>query len=256
MTSKFVEELILTHKNSAASASQACEQLRDMMVLHRNMENNHNNHNNNNSSSSEKGKQILNSFKKNIMSDNNDNNNNTNNNMNHLGQKSATGPLLFPGSTLYEALVAIEKYNSEVAERDAYEWRMASKNINNNNSNNDQSSGINEGVLTSIINSTKKNHVRAERRERALINSQEHLAEAESNLRSKKETSKKLWNKVSKVEEDVNRKVEEKMRQRSRDRELKRRKEEIERQAAMSDAQLNSMVTQQEIMVSTCVCIV
>ena len=28
--------------------------------------------------------------------------------MNHLGQKSATGPLLFPGSTLYEALVAID----------------------------------------------------------------------------------------------------------------------------------------------------
>ena len=250
MTSKFVEELILTHKNSAASASQACEQLRDMMVLHRNMENNHNNHNNNNSSSSEKGKQILISFKKNIMNDDNNNNN-----MNHLGQKSATGPLLFPGSTLYEALVAIEKYNSEVAERDAYEWRMASKNINNNNSNNNQSSGINEGVLTSIINNTKKNHVRAERRERALINSQEHLAEAESNLRSKKETSKKLWNKVSKVEEDVNRKVEEKMRQRSRDRELKRRKEETERQAAMSDAQLNSMVTQQEIMVSIYMCV-
>ena len=56
------------------------------------------------------------------------------------------------------------------------------------------------------------NYGRVVRRERALIDSQEQLAEAESNLRTKKEYSRKLWDAVYKVENEVNRKVEEQMR--------------------------------------------
>lgn len=168
-------------------------------------------------------------------------NNNANNEMNP-SQKSTAGPLLFPGSTLYEALIALEQYHSGIAEKDAYRWRMASNTSNK--------ARVDEGVLASLLSGTRTNYHRAERREKALIDSQELLAQAESNLRERKEISKKLWTKVNKLEDEVNRKVEEKLRQRSRDREMKRRQEENERQAALSDGKLNSMVTQQEIWVS------
>lgn len=181
--------------------------------------------------------------------DNNSNDNDDSNSM-HIDdqKKSSAGPLLFPGTTLYDALVAIEQYNSKVAEQDATRWRMASSNYNNSSTN---SSGLlDEGLLTMIQNGTRKNYNRAERREKALMDAHEHLAEAESNLRARKEMSKKLWTKVNLIEEEVNKKVEEKLRQRSRDREMKRRQDEIERQATLLDGQLNSMVTQQEIWVS------
>ena len=155
------------------------------------------------------------------------------------GQKSFAGPLLFPGSTLYQALVAMEQYNSKIAEGEAHRWRVASNNVSNSDG----------GLLPSIQDGTMKNYFRAERRERALNDSQESLAEAESNLRVMKEESRKLWARVNTVEDLVNRKVEEKLRQRSREREMRRRQEESERQAAMNDAKLPSTVTQQEIWV-------
>ncbi len=181
--------------------------------------------------------------------DNNSNDNDDSKSMHNDDQKkSSAGPLLFPGTTLYDALLAIEQYNSNIAEQDATRWRMASSTYNKSIT--DSSGLVDEGLLTIIQNGTKNNYNRAERREKALMDAQEHLAEAESNLRARKEVSKKLWTKVNLIEEEVNKKVEEKLRQRSRDREMKRRQEEIERQATLLDGQLNSMVTQQEIWVS------
>ncbi len=212
-TSKFVEELIVSNKNSAANASQACEQLRGMMIIEE---------------ENEKSKDNLVPPAPSDLST-------------ASGQKSGAGPLLFPGSTLHEALLAMEQYNSKIADSESHRWRVASNN----------SSNADGGVLPSIQNGTMKNYFRAERRERALMASQEFLAEAESNLRARKDDSRKLWAKVYKVEDLVNRKVEEKLRQRSRERELRRRQEESERQAAMTDAKLPSTVTQQEIWVCT-----
>ena len=161
------------------------------------------------------------------------------------GQRSSAGPLLFPGSSLYEGLLAMEKYNSNIAEGDAHRWRMASNSIVTTGT------SLDGGVLPSIQVGTRNNFARAERRERALMDSQQHLAEAESILRARKEESRKFWAKVNKAEDEVNRKVEAKMRQRSRDREMKRRHQENERQAALSDGnKLQSTVTQQEIWVS------
>ena len=204
--------MIVSHKNSAANASQACEQLRDMMIVEE--ENN------------EKSIPKTNIESKIGLSI-------------ESGQKSSAGPLLFPGSTLHEALLAIEQYNSKIADNDAHRWRVASNNLSNTDG----------GVLPSIQNGTKKNYFRAERRERALLESQEFLAESESNLRARKDESRKLWTRVNHIEDLINQKIEAKLRQRSRDREMRRRREESERQAAMNDAKLPSTVTQQEIWV-------
>ncbi len=183
------------------------------------------------------------------------------------GERSSAGPLLFPGSSLYDALVAMEQYNSRVAEADAHRWRMASSmvqvaarkndhdggsgsNTSASSSTNTTGATTNGGVLPTIQARTRSNYIRAERRERALMDSQQYLAEAESLLRARKDESRKLWSRMNKIENEINRKVEEKLRQRSRDRELKRRQEENERHAALSDGKLQSTVTQQEIWVS------
>lgn len=78
--------------------------------------------------------------------------------------------------------------------------------------------------------------------------SQESQSEAESNLNSQKNRSTKLWNKVEAAEKEARRRVAEMVRQRSRERELRRKKEESEKQAAFSDVnKLQSTVTTQEI---------
>jgi hypothetical protein len=255
-TGKFVEELILTRKNSAANASQACEQLRDMMIfegLDTSIASN-DSHNQTNGRRGSPGKNKNKNRSENPPALNNeDNNNSDNSNSNEenisSGQRSDAGPLLFPGGSLYDALVAMEQYNSNTAEGDAHRWRMASSTPRSSTvtGTSETSTG---GVLTAIQTGTRNNYIRAERRERALMDTQQFLAEAESNLRARKDESRKLWNKFNKVEDEINQKVEEKLRQRSRAREMKRRQDENERQAAVSDGKLQSTVTQQEIWVS------
>ncbi len=153
-------------------------------------------------------------------------------------QKSAAGPLLYPGSSLHRALVALDRYHSSVAESDARRWRMAStKNGNEGES----------GVLPQISRAAMKTKERTARREKTLMASQESLVEAESNLNSQKNRSNKLWNKVEAAEKEARRKVAEMVRQRSRERELRRKQEVSEKEAAFSDGKLESTVTNQEI---------
>ena len=281
-TGKFVEELILSRKNSAANASQACEQLRGMMVFQGLPDNNNSNIDD---TDSKRNMKNLNkkSNKEGAKNGNGageqkedppslvDGDDNENNDVDEqegkdsfssmsASERSSAGPLLFPGSSLYDALVAMEQYNSKVAEADAHRWRMASNismgaAMKNDGANNGEgtrvpTSNINGGVLPTIQARTRSNYIRAEKRERALMDSQQYLAEAESFLRARKDESRKLWSRLNKVENEISRKVEEKLRQRSRERELKRRQEENERHAALSDGQLQSTVTQQEIWVS------
>lgn len=217
-TGHFVEELILSRKNAAASASQACEKLRDMMHID--------------------GAEHLSID----LSDGP-------NPMDGMprggslsltpGQKSSAGPLLFPGSSLRKAVIALDKYHSSVAEADAHRWRMATKTNNEHV----------HGVLPEIERGVQKSKERIERRDRAMMSSQEGQAEAESNLRSKKERSKKLWQKVDNMENEVQRKIAELVRQRNRERELRRREEETHRDASFSNAnvKLETGVTNQEI---------
>jgi len=230
-TESFVEELILSRKNGAASATQACEKLRDLMFIdgaQRTM-------NVSKSTDEDDGAQNIGigaslSFESITQS---------NSMVLSPGQRSSAGPLLFPGSTLHNALFALDHYHMSVAEGDAHRWRMASTKVSGEDGHG--------GVLPEIQGGAKKARERGERRETALMNSQENLAEAESNLRAKKERSRKLWNKVEAVEEEVRRKVADMVRQRSRERELRRRKDESERHASFAGVKLESTVTNQEI---------
>jgi hypothetical protein len=220
-----VEDLILSRKNAAASASQACEKLRDMMHIDGADHLSIDSHAGVNSGSMSNGPKPMYGLpcagSLSLTP----------------GQKSSAGPLLFPGSSLRKAVIALDKYHSSVAEADAHRWRMATKTNNENI----------HGVLPEIERGVQKARERVERRDRAMMNSQESQAEAESNIRSKKERSQKLWQKVDGMENDVQRKIAELVRQRNRERELLRRQEETNRDASFSNVKLESTVTNQEI---------
>jgi hypothetical protein len=223
-TGGFIEELVVSRKNYAAASSQVCEKLRDIMVIEEPSD----------SSlltfdirDSENGYAVVST--------------------NALGrqltltpeQKNAAGPLLFPGSSLHKALVSLEKYHATIAEKEAIRWKNASSKMGEN--------VPEDGILPIIRESAKLAHERAQRREQALINAQEQMAEAESNLRAKKEQSMMLWGKVAYLESEVKNKVAEMVRKRSREREMKRRQEEVTKHAQLDSGKLNSTVTSQEI---------
>ena len=63
--------------------------------------------------------------------------------------KSQAGPLLFPGSSLHEALVAMDQYYSKVAEGDAHRWKTASSTTAGHPSNED-------GALPLVKQAAKK----------------------------------------------------------------------------------------------------
>lgn len=152
-------------------------------------------------------------------------------------QKSSAGPLLFPGTTLRKAMMALDKYHSSVAEAEAHRWRAATK----------SSSEQGHGVLPEFQKNVLRAKERIEKREKAMMSSQERQAEAESYLRAQKDHSRKLWLKVEAVEEEISKKVAELVRKRSTEREIKRRQEVTQREAAFSDVKLESTVTNQEI---------
>jgi hypothetical protein len=152
-------------------------------------------------------------------------------------QKSSAGPLLFPGTTLRKAMMALDKYHSSVAEAEAHRWRAATK----------SSSEQGHGVLPEFQKNVLRAKERIEKREKAMMSSQERQAEAESYLRAQKDHSRKLWLKVEAVEEEISKKVAELVRKRNTEREIKRRQEVTQREAAFSDVKLESTVTNQEI---------
>lgn len=217
-TASFVEELIVSQKNCAASTTQACDQLRDLLIIREDKD----------VLASENATASSTSIRS------------SSRNVQKANVKSQAGPLLFPGSTLHEALVAMDHYHSKVAEGNARRWRMASSTTAGLPSNDD-------GALPSVQIAAKKSGERAQRREQGILDMQLLLAESELILKTKKDEANALWGKVHKTEKEVNRRLEEMTRERSRLREQKRRKEENERQAAISVGTLESTVTQQEI---------
>lgn len=247
-----MEELILSRKNSAASASQASEQLRDIIVI--------------------QGAATQPEFPPQLVGDVADPQLNsplksksydvswsphrpmnqpptiarsisgTTQQYKSLSpdQKSSAGPLLFPGSGIYQGLLAIEQYNSMVAELDAHRWRRASSSIG--------TSAIDgEGVLPNIQMASTKVKERASAREAAIMAMQETMSESETSLHMKKEQNRQLWRRVYLLEDEAKRRLEEITRQRSRLREQRRRQEQNERQATINEGKLKSTVTTQEI---------
>jgi len=254
-TAGFVEELILSRKNSVAASSQACEKLRDMMTIEgvehlspstpddlknitqsSSYDNTNNNGVRDNPLSSRSVDGELRARSPRIESPIS-----TSRRTFTPGQKSSTGPLMFPGGSLRRSMIALEKYHSAMAQGDALRLRMASAKggaMSNN--------GLVGGVLHEIHEAANKAKRRCECRENALNDSNESMAEAEAMLRTKKDQSRILWAKVERMENNIRFKVEEMVRQRSRERELKRRAEEDEKRAALSGAPQFS-VTNQEI---------
>jgi len=179
-TGSFVEELILSRKNSAASTSQACDQLRDMLITDdmddalvekgitvapetdmKRVENNENQGSNVNGGGNLPERiDTENSVISPMSLPNFPSSSNA-----AASAKSQAGPLLFPGSSLHEALVAMDQYYSKVAEGDAHRWRMASSTTAGLPSNED-------GALPLVQQAAKKAGERALRREKGIMDMQ------------------------------------------------------------------------------------
>ena len=265
-TLSFMEEIALSRKNCANFTSQACDRLRDVIVLEECPE-----HQavyaaqRNVLSSPKRRRKQFNHEEKDFLNDGNrtdeDISNVTDDIMNKASkaldsfdnsisaeQRSKLGPLQFPGSTLHAASVAVEQYHSMIAEGDAHRWRLASSGVQNRFIKlGEVYEGRHEGLLPELHEAISKLTERTQRRESAFNIANDRTKEAEETLSDRKKKAQDLWEKVKEMEEKVQTRMEEQVRERSRAREEKRRKEQNERQALIAAGQLDSTVTQQEI---------
>jgi len=264
---KFLEDLIIAKKTGDVSISQACDQLRDCTGLESTYRmNKHTTErgslgsDNEDTKVTEKETKTLSSAiignsscfgsHKNVVTDNvNPKNSNIDDTQHNL---SRLGPLVFPGTSLHKALVALEQYYVKTSEADALKWRKAST---CNDCNKTPSSPIQntrgDAMLPNLINATNKTRIRAEMRERALHDAQARVDEAEKLLREKKQIAQQRWNLVNDTEAEIQKRVEEVTRMRSRQREMDRQLQLNKRQEMIqkeiSSAELQSTVTQHEI---------
>ena len=131
------------------------------------------------------------------------------------------GPLLYSGSSIYSAMIALEQYHQLTAEKDAQRWKKAT---------------IQGGVLPSLNKTAEQTAERAYHREKALKDMQRRCNDMEQHLGQLKVIAKKRWQAVYHGEESVTRILEERMMERSRNRErhrmeqLRREHEENEQQ--------------------------
>jgi hypothetical protein len=118
------------------------------------------------------------------------------------------GPLLANEGTLSAAMVALEHYHSVMAESDANRWRAASARKG--------------GLLPALSRSAADCSVRALARQQALEESSRRARLMEDRLRELKDDALKRWEAVYQAEDMATMRVEEIMQKRSRERELRR----------------------------------
>jgi len=117
------------------------------------------------------------------------------------------GPLRYTGGTLHAGTVALEQFYSMVAEQDGDRWRRAS---------------IQGGILANLFKAADEAAERAYHREKALRDMQRRANDIEAQLLQCKEQAAQRWNAVHEAEEKVTKLVEERMLERSRERERMR----------------------------------
>ena len=142
------------------------------------------------------------------------------------------GPLLYPGSSLHNATIAFEQYHSMMAENESNRWRKAS---------------MNTGLLPTLRKHADETGDRAFHRERALKDMQRKANDMEMRLVHCKEEAKKRWKAVHEAEVNVTKIVEERMLERSRERERRRMEQLREEQAAHEKDNANLGATSSEI---------
>uniref|UniRef100_A0A6U3V384 Uncharacterized protein n=2 Tax=Ditylum brightwellii TaxID=49249 RepID=A0A6U3V384_9STRA len=162
------------------------------------------------------------------------------------------GPLFYPDSTLHGALMAFEQYHTAMAENDAARWRKAASIISTSNgsptaNNNLDGPSTPGGVLPSIRNAASKTSTRADKREKALYDIQKQVHESEIQLAKCREQASARWNDLHKAEEEVQRIYDDKNWERSQERERRRKARENEKRALDAIGQLDSGTTPQEI---------
>lgn len=205
-TAAFVEDIMLIRKEGAARASQACDKLRTngstYPLEHRNG--------------------MAADFE--LLADGDGafswrSNTSINNGRGLETIANRVGPLRFSGGTINAATQALEQYHSTMAENDANRWRMASLSnltLDNETSN---SRNVSVGVLPALRRAGDQAADRSYNREKALREMQRRADAIDARLAQCKEISKQRWDAVHDAEEAVTRIVEERMLERSRERE-------------------------------------
>ena len=92
------------------------------------------------------------------------------------------GPLLYPGSTLCQAMMAVEHYYSQSAESESERWRMASLQR--------------KGVLPSIRQAYQQFVERSKKRQLALDGASQQARRMEDKLNRLKALSERSWGSV------------------------------------------------------------
>jgi hypothetical protein len=112
------------------------------------------------------------------------------------------GPLLRPGSKIQHALAAVEQYHASICSMDRNRWH--------------------NGFLESFQDSRKHLERRVKLREGALAESSRKARQMEDQIRLLQKEAIKRWNAVYKAEDKVTKRVEQIMKQRSKEREQRR----------------------------------
>ena len=142
------------------------------------------------------------------------------------------GPVLYPGSSLHNATIAFEQYHAMMAENDSNRMRRAS---------------MSSGVLPTLRKEAELTAERAFHREKALRDMQKKANDGELRLMHCKEEAKKRWDAVHEAEEKVTSIVEQRMLERSRERERRRLEQLREEQVAHDKGKADLGATAGEI---------
>jgi hypothetical protein len=120
------------------------------------------------------------------------------------------GPFTSHGSTLYAAIMAMEQYHHEAAEKESNRWRKATLQRN--------------GIVPAIQTALSTYHARATKRQKALSEMSHRAQIIEQKIRQLKQVSEQKWDTVYKAEDRVTIRMEELMTERSKERQKARLK--------------------------------
>ncbi|GKZ01367.1 hypothetical protein MPSEU_001087700 [Mayamaea pseudoterrestris] len=143
------------------------------------------------------------------------------------------GPLLYPGSTLCQAVMALENYYSRTAEGESQRWRMASLQR--------------KGFLPSIRRAYQQFVERSKKRQQALDGASQQARRMEDRLNRLKILSERSWEAVYDAEHRVSTRIEDLLTERSRAKELERmEKLKVEEEKRQTDSKDGSLGTTTE----------
>jgi hypothetical protein len=147
------------------------------------------------------------------------------------------GPLLQPGTTLHQALTAVEAYYSKLSLIECHRWKYTGDGLISPTADGGVGGGA---VVSSIMAAAQRTKSRGEKRELALQEAIARAEQGEIRLNRKKANARRKW----KIYEDAMTSVRQRLMELEKERETERIKEkEKERTKLMKEKLVNTKVT-------------